>query len=314
MALVARFDTPGSLRDLPAGSPFYDRWHTRVERLIAAAVPLSGAGEHVDPSRRDIDVLMNRTYTWTGFPRPHLTGALRDDRAAAFAAGESRDAQHEYLEWHVQRIDGVITKVTFVTETPEYWETLALVDPARVLQLYRELVDPAVLMADVFPDGNYHPRNRWNTTDGIVHYIMNINSMRDLLGVSQEREPSRVALDNYDALPYSRSTAADARLNMDMWAMARKGLSVAEREPAGIYLVDWDDSGWSKPDGTPVGNYWRIVRGTPGAALRLIYEVPPSEGFVVGDIRIGGRPITAGGQLAEHITVCARGVAGRRPS
>jgi hypothetical protein len=32
----------------------------------------------------------------------------------------------------------------------------------------------------------------------------------------------------------------------------------------------------------------------------------------VSDVRIGGRPIRYGGQLAEHITVMAGGVAGRR--
>jgi hypothetical protein len=61
-----------------------------------------------------------------------------------------------------------------------------------------------------------------------------------------------------------------------------------------------------------VGDYWRIVRGSPGAALRVEYEVPASEGFVVGDISIGGRPIRFGGQLAEHITVMAGGLVGRR--
>ena len=83
-------------------------------------------------------------------------------------------------------------------------------------------------------------------------------------------------------------------------------------EPAGIYVIDWDDTGWTKPDGTPVGDYWRVRRGVPGAALRVEYEVPPAEGFTVGDIRIGGRPITAGGQLAEHMVASAHGIAGRR--
>ena len=68
-------------------------------------------------------------------------------------------------------------------------------------------------------------------------------------------------------------------------------------------MIDWDDTGWTKPDGTPVGDYWRSIRGAPGAALRVVYEVPRREGFAVGDIRIGGRPITIGGQLAEHVVM-----------
>ena len=75
-------------------------------------------------------------------------------------------------------------------------------------------------------------------------------------------------------------------------------------------MVDWDDTGWTRPDGSPVGSYWKVVRGTPGAALRVTYEVPPEEGFVVGDIRIGGRRIEFGGQIAEHVTMAAHAVAG----
>jgi hypothetical protein len=75
-------------------------------------------------------------------------------------------------------------------------------------------------------------------------------------------------------------------------------------------MIDWDDTGFEKPDGMPVGDYWTVERGDKGAALRLRYEVPEAEGFLVGDIRIGGRPITTGGQLAEHIVMAAHIVVG----
>lgn len=310
MPLVTRFDTPGSLRDAPDGSPFYARWHRVIDGLIKPPTPLSGSGRYVDPSTVDLVDAVERAYTWTGFPRPHLVGEHRDDRSAALLAGEDRHAQPEYLEWHVTRSAGTITKVTFVTETPEYWSTLAQAEPDRVLALYRELVDPDVSRGDLFPAGGYDPLNRWNTTDGIVHYVMRINSMRDLLGVSQEGEPTGRAKDNFEAVPYKRATAADARLNFDMWAMARPGRAISTANSPGIYVLDWDDSGWTKPDGAPVGDYWRIVRGAPGAALRVEYRVPAGEGFSVGDIRIGGRPVTTGGQLAEHMVVGAHGLAG----
>jgi hypothetical protein len=44
-----------------------------------------------------------------------------------------------------------------------------------------------------------------------------------------------------------------------------------------------------------------------------VYEVPASEGFVVGDIRIGGRPIEFAGQIAEHLTVMFPAIAGTLP-
>lgn len=309
VATVA-FDAPGRLRDLPPGSPFYDAWRTVLDGLMTTRVPLSGPGFSVDPSKVDLDVRERRTKTWTGFPRPLLM-AHRDDRAAAFAAGEDRDVQIEYLEWHVTRVADTIMKVEFVTETPEYWTAVARTDRNVLLRMYRENVHPDVAMDDLFPGGGeYQRRNRWNTTDGIAHYIMRINSMKDLLGVSEERQNAADAEDGYDTVPYERMTGADARLSFDNWAMTRKALSVGTDDPPGLYMIDWDDTGWTKPDGTPVGNYWTVVRGDRQAALRLRYEVPESEGFAVGDIRIGGRKITTGGQIAEHITVSAHTVAG----
>jgi hypothetical protein len=317
MAFVTRFETPGQLRDLPDAAPFYGKWHDRVAAILKPTTPGSGSGQFFDPSEADFEPTALRGYPWIGFPRPHLLINHRDDRTAAFRSGEDRDAQHEYLEWHVTRVDEKITKVVFVTETPEYWRLLAAEAPQRVLELYRELVDPGVQMDDLFDqDGSYIPRNDFNHGRGIVHYIMGINSLSALLNAEQDSVISTDALDNYDGLPLSFnaeneiSTASDARFSLDIGTLSRRGWSVTASEPVGICMVDWDDTGWTKPDGTPVGDYWRVVRGATGAALRLEYEVPADESFVVGDIMIGGRPIEYGGQLAEHITVMTRGVAG----
>ncbi len=307
---LLRFDTPARVRDLPQGSAFYDEWHRTVDRLIAASTRVSGSGRYVDPSTRAVAVAARRTYAWTGFPRPLLM-EHRDDRRAAFAAGERREVQIEYLEWHVEREGDRIVRVTFSTETPEYWTLLARHDPDRLLALYRRLVGPQVQRADLFPDGRtYDPLNRWTATDGIVHYVMPINSMGDLLGVSQESEPTAGARDGYDALPYKRATGADARINEDVWTLTRAGNAVATDDTPGLYILGWDDTGWTAPDGTAAGDFWRVVRGRRGRALRVVYEVPRSAGYAVGDLRIGGRRVEFGGQLAEHVTVSAHGIVG----
>ena len=315
---MARFDTPGSLRDAPEGSALYDAWHRRVARLLKDRTPGSGTGEFFDPSQFDFESQLQPTYAWIGFPRPHLVVDHRDDREAAFAAGESRLAQHEYLEWHVTRKGERITKVTFVTETPEYWEALAETEPELLVKLYRELVDPTVKRSDLFRAGRYVRDNAFNSERGIVHYIMPINGISPLINAEQDTPIRAGVKDNYEAMPLAFAngtplfTAADSRFSLDIGVLSRQGRSLTVREPVGLYMIDWDDTGWSKPDGTPVDDYWRIVRGAPGAALRLEYEVPASEGFAVSDISIGGRPIRYGGQLAEHITVMAGGLAGRR--
>ncbi|QIG38401.1 hypothetical protein G5T42_02005 [Microbacterium sp. 4R-513] len=308
MGLV-RFSPPAGIDDVGGDAAFLDGWHDIVSALVAERTEVSGRGAYVNPALVEVVGGRPRAITWTGLSRPLLM-EHRDDRRAAYIASEERSAQIEYLEWHVERKDGKVSAVTFTTETPEYWRLLASVNPDAVLDLYRRLVSPDVKREELFPDDAYDPLNRWNTTDGAVHYVMPINSMRDLLGVSQEVEPSHHADDGYDALPYSRATGADARINFDLWAISRQGHRIAAANPPGVYMIGWDDSGWTKPDGSLVGDYWTIVRGIPGAALRVEYRVPEHEGFLVGDIAIGGIPIEFGAQLAEHITMSAHVVAG----
>jgi hypothetical protein len=311
VALIGRFDTPGSLRDLPAGHPFYARWHELVAGLIPDLKVGNPSGAFVDPSVADLDVVGERRLTWMGLPRTWLMRE-RDDRRAALEACERREHQDEYLEWHVtRRADGKITKVVLVTETPEYWTALARADPGTVVRLYREFFGRAVTRAQLFggEGGSYDPHNTWNTERGIVHYVQRINTLADAVGLAARSVETPNEHDNLDASP-AEPTSADPRVALDVGVLARKGLTVALRDPIGLYMVDWDDTGWTKPNGRRVGDYWRVRRGEPGAALRLEYQVPRSEGFVVGEIRIGGRPIECGGQIAEHVTVMTGAVAG----
>jgi hypothetical protein len=237
----------------------------------------------------------------------------RDDRTGAFVIAEDRDFQDEYCEWRTTRnAAGKITKVTFTTETPEYWERMWAVSRSTVVNLYRTLVSPAVVEADLHDGaGTYVRRNAWNNPDGIVHLIQSINTLDAALGLSQGSTNTAPARDNYE-MPGNPNTSVDPRVALDVGSLVRKPLSVTLRDPIGLYMTAWDDTGWTKPSGAPVGNYWRIVRGVPGMVLRLEYKVPAGAGFVVGDIRIGGRPIEYGGQIAEHVTVTIAGVAGTR--
>ena len=107
------------------------------------------------------------------------------------------------------------------------------------------------------------------------------------------------------------TTSVDPRVAYDVHMLMRKGLFVTFREPIGIYIVGWDNSGITKPDGRPApAGWWKIRRGQKGMVLRLDYEVPKNLGFVVGDLKLGGHQIEYGGQLAEQITVGLAGIAG----
>lgn len=313
MPLLIQYDTPAAQRDMPAGSSFYGDWHAYLAGRISDATPGSGGGEFYDASMIDVNVVGGRALTWMAFPRRVLM-PNRDNRTAAYIAAENRDMQDEYCEWRVTRnAAGKITKVVFVTESPEYWERLWTADRARVVSLYQTLLGTtAVAEADLHDGaGNYVRRNRWNEPDGIIHLIQRINTLDAALGLAQGAADSNGNRDNYE-MPSVADTSVDPRVVLDVGTLVRKGLSVTLQDPIGLYIAGWDDTGWTKPNGKPVDNYWQIVRGRPGQVLRLEYEVPAAAGFVVGEIRIGGRLIDWGGQVAEHVTVTIAGSAGTR--
>jgi hypothetical protein len=321
MPLVTRFDTPASLHDMPAGSAFYDNWHNFLATNLHTTTGTGTAmGEFYDASEVDVDVLAERSLVWMAFPREVLV-AHRDDRRAAFSEADSdvatRNPQNEYCEWHVTRnAAGKVSKLVFVTESPEYWNQLWAVDRAVVVSLYRTLLNnPGIVEANLElpgPGHVYNKLNPFNTASGIVHLIQSINTLTAALGLAQGSISTGTARDNYETAPPGLRTSVDPRVKFDIGALVRKPLSITLREPIALYITGYDDTGWAKPDGSPVDDYWRIVRGSPGQILRLEYRVPPGAGFVVGDIRIGGRPIEWGGQIAEHVTCTVGGVAGRR--
>jgi hypothetical protein len=322
---LARFDTPGSLRDAPAGSSFYDQWHAFVNGEIGPGTPgTGGVGEFYNPTTKDVDLVGERALVWMGFPRRVMVQQERDNRREAFRLADEftigdRRRQEEYLEWRAVKTGGKITKVTFTTEVPEYWRTLFQAEPDVVVNLYQQLTgSSSIVKADLMSGGAYNKNNVWNTSKGLVHLTVDqlANTLNAALGLASGSATLGTGgahyRDNYELQQDTSQapTNADPRVTMDTNTLVRKNLAVTARDPVGLYIAGWDDTGWTKPDGKPVGNYWRIIRGAPGAALRVEYEVPASEGFVVGDIRIGGRPVEFGGQIAEHLTVTIVGIAG----
>lgn len=108
--------------------------------------------------------------------------------------------------------------------------------------------------------------------------------------------------------------ASDPRIGSDVNTLARQGFAITIKDPIGLYIAGINTTGWLNPSGQQIGNFFRIVRGTAGAGLRAVFEVPANEGFVVGDIRIGARKIEFGGQIAENINVKLTGIACRQGS
>lgn len=316
MALLARFDTPASVRDVPVGSPFYDSWSQYLDSLMGGLAPGDNGGAFYNPMRTDVQIAGEKSLVWMGFPRESIFPANRDNRIPAYVRADSvpntRAFQNEYFEWQVERnANGKISKITFVTETPEYYEQLWRFDPNAVVSIYRALVNPAVQPADLGAGLNYNRTNIWNTVNGIVHYIQGINTLSAAIGLAKGAVTSApIPRDNYENSNAGFGTSVDPRVVLDVHMMVRKGLHVSLKEPIGFYMCGWNDAGFEQPNGSPAGNYWKVVRGTKSMAMRLVYEVPAHLGFAVGDMKIGGIPIDYGGQVAEHISVRIVGTAG----
>ncbi|HET7436303.1 MAG TPA: hypothetical protein VFN10_16455 [Thermoanaerobaculia bacterium] len=319
--------------------------------------------------------LLEQEVIWSGFPRMllNLYGrekafALADEKL--YPLTEANDPSRppfytgaiwktlfyrpldEYCEWRVEKNDeGKITKVTFTSEPPEYWQALhgdtladfngvpkypTVGDPQRVLDLYRELVNPAVTLDDlrcpidfvddtsgqtIYAKGAYNPYNKWNSTHGIMHLGQPNNSLSAEVGLgglatvifhSASRDPivlgealicaGRLGGPNRTSDPTIASTVND---------LARLGAAITLRNPVGLYMDGINLTGLVDPGGKPIpAEFFKVVRGDAKQRLieRAVFEVPKSEGYVVGDITIAGERIRFGGQLAERVKVKLVGV------
>ena len=216
-----------------------------------------------------------------------------------------------------------ITRVTFTSEGPEYWRFLANRNPNKVLQLYQDLVNPAVQMGDLFVAGGYNPRNKWNSgTRGgdIVHLIQVNNTLGAFVNIGARSTIVRKIGGNIltGAVELIRcgkyggeNRHSDPHIGSVVNELARLKADITLANPMGLYIHGLFPSGWATPDGSDPLDYWKIVRGTPELGLRAVYEVPPDKGFVVGDIKISGDAIEFGAQIADFISIKLVGVACR---
>lgn len=323
---LPRFDPPGNLNDMndeqkKKWSEFISR---RMDREIAGDLEGRRLQFYNPTKTATTSDKATATISWTAFPNfVKLTSAT--DQLRWRRADASRDRQDEYCEWSVSKNgDGKITKVTFTCEGPEYWETLAAVNQTKVLELYRTFVEPSIQLIDLYPDGmNYDPRNRFNnsTTGGAMHLIQGANTLgaeinivaratilRKIGGSLLQGEQELIECGGYGA----KERNSDPHIGGEVNSLARLGAMVTISNPVGLYFQDlFTTSSWVTPDGSNPKDYWKIVRGDAELGVRAVYEVPPGKGFVVGDIKINGRTIDFGAQIADFIKIKVLGLACR---
>ena len=113
-----------------------------------------------------------------------------------------RGWQDEYCEWAVTRnSEGKITRVDFTCENPEYWNSLWLIDPNKVLELYQSILSkPQITLDDLSLPGIknpitqqpvYNPLNKWNSgpvsnesLGGAIHLTSTPNTLQTEIGLA----------------------------------------------------------------------------------------------------------------------------------
>lgn len=265
---------------------------------------------------------------------PYNPCDLDDSQTRPYGPYGPRGFQDEYCEWSVQRdANGVITRIDFTCENPEYWNSLWLVDPDRALQIYQRTLDYADIKMDDLTlkdaQGNpvldpstgrpvYNPLNKWNSgSGGAMHLTSTPNTLQTEIGLATSSTLQRVSGNaNEDSLlccgQFGQAFRnSDPHIGGSVNRVVEAGFQVTLTNPPGLYIQMPNFSQYETPDGSSASQFWTIVRGKeklvneygdtlPGNfILHAKFEVPAGYNYKVGDIRIAGKPIQWGGQVAQ---------------
>lgn len=319
---IDRYDAPGLLDDFARIEGQAQQWSDAVsgwfDENIAIAQGNLSQGDtcqfYNQVKTQPVGAGYDQPMVWNGFPgtlrnRYGRTQALElaehpvpltqrmDGPGSYFVGGQWETLFYrpndEYCEWHATRDEeGRITRVTFTSEPPEYWQamhgdTLANMngdptypftgDPQLVLELYRELVSPLVQPEDlicpvdfvdardpsrpVYRKGQYNPYNRWNTVDGVMHLTHPANTLSAEINLAAVAtvlyQSGGRAVADPDALiccaQYGGTNrTSDPTIGSSVNALATLGAAVTLRNPVGLSMHHIDLTGFTMPSGEPI--------------------------------------------------------------
>lgn len=207
-----------------------------------------------------------------------------------------RGWQDEYCEWAVTRNSaGKITRIDFTCENPEYWNSLWIIDPNKVLELYRSILDkPQIQLEDlslpgvVNPITNqpvYNPLNQWNsgtdsdaTKGGAIHLTSTPNTLQTEIGLATTSSilrfnpPGNSGSTLWPSSEFNdlicvgqfgqRYRNSDPNIGGNVNTLVNQGYVVTLADPPGLYIQMPDFSNYKTPDGTDASTFWTIKRGS----------------------------------------------------
>jgi len=321
MPALEQLSTPGRLDEL---SPAVRAaWSTHlVEEMIG---PFAARFEQFyDPTVESTpDGLKPSEIIWSAFPA-RLTVEAGPGVQRWQIADSSREQQDEYCEWSVERnAQGQITRVTFTTEVREYWQHMGQRDPEKLLDLYRELVDPQISEGDLFVADAYNFQNARNvSTEGrLAHLVQTDNNLGAAVDLAARATILRHRPDGSPVTTAQELVScaglgnqfrnSDPQIAAGVNDAAAAGAEITLADPLGLYIDGLIPGSIETPDGEDPAAFWTIERGTPDHTLRASYSVPAERGYTVSDIKVAGLPIVFGAQLADQ--VCVRLAAFAKP-
>lgn len=213
-----------------------------------------------------------------------------------------RGWQDEYCEWAVTRnSQNKITRIDFTCENPEYWNSLWLIDPNKVLTLYQSILNkPQITLEDLSLPGAvnpltggpiYNPLNKWNSGPvsndnfgGAIHLTSTPNTLQTEIGLAtaatvQRNNPSGTTGNTAwpsrlyntllcDAQYGQKNRNSDPNIGGNVNnlvtgppATQMPSQVVTLADPPGLYIQMPDFTHFSTPDGTNASTFWTIARG-----------------------------------------------------
>lgn len=320
MASLERFTVPGALTDAVSVNQkkIDDAWHQKVADLVSTAA--SRSRSLYDPTDEGEDTppdALRHPVRWPAFPAT-LNAATNSPETRAELADSSRNRQDEYCEWSVKRAgpgpEDPITRVTFTTELPEYFEVLHEIDAEAALALYREHVDPNASAEQIAPGGTYDRSNALNTqtTEGkIMHLRSGPNNLFAAVTLASDATVLRFRDGTQVTSPQDLVScgdfgeplrSSDPQIAAAINGLATLGDKITLEDPIGLYIDEIRPEGLELPAGVTLEDCWNVERGTAEHAVRASFSLPEGAG-TLENVRVRGAPVRFGAQLADLVRV-----------
>lgn len=218
-----------------------------------------------------------------------------DGSMQAYGPYGPRGWQDEYCEWSIERnAAGKIVRIDYTCENPEYFNSLWMVDPHRVVEIYRATLDkPQIELADlelkdshgqpVIDPGTgraaYDPLNKWNsgpiatrTSGGAMHLTSTPNTIQTEIGLGAAATTPRTGGNsNPNSLiccaqygQIGRNSDPNIGVQVNRIVSSTEGLSPAKAtlaNPPGLYIQTPNFGTFKTPDGTNAATFWNVKRG-----------------------------------------------------